>query len=66
MVGIKQGCVISPCLFSMYIADLLEWIAKHGCRGVMLHDAWVRVLLYADDGALLARSAEDLQEMLAA
>ena len=29
-----------------------------------LHDTWVRILLYADDGALVASSAEDLQYML--
>ena len=56
--------VFSLPAFLMYIADLPEWIAQHGCRGVGLHDVWVRILLYADDGALLADTPEDLQQML--
>jgi hypothetical protein len=63
-VGLKQGCILSPCLFSIYIADLPEYLREKGCVGVSLHDACVRVLLYADDGALVATSQADLQKML--
>ena len=48
----------------MFIADLPSFLADEGCQGVPLHDTWVRVLLYADDGALTASSAADLQRML--
>ena len=64
LVGLRQGCVLSPCLFSLFIADLPSFLADEGCQGVPLHDTWVRVLLYADDGALTASSAADLQRML--
>ena len=66
LVGLRQGCVLSPCLFTLYIADLPAWLEAAGTRGVLLHDTWVRVLLYADDGVLVADSEEDLQEMLGA
>ena len=64
MVGLRQGCVLSPCLCSLYIADLPEFLAQFGAQGVQLHEKEVRVLLYADDGALVATSAGDLQLML--
>jgi hypothetical protein len=38
-------------------------MADIGCVGVKLHDIAVRILLYADDGALVATSAQDLQHM---
>jgi hypothetical protein len=63
-VGLRQGCVLSPCLFSLFIADLPSFLADEGCQGVFLHDTWVRVLLYANDGALVACSTLDLQCML--
>ena len=64
IAGVRQGCVLSPCLFSIYIADLPQVLQEAGTTGVRLHDVWVRILLYADDGALVAHSAEDLQAML--
>ncbi len=64
MVGLRQGCVLSPCLCSLYIADLPEFLAQFGAQGVQLHEKVVRMLLYADDGALVATSAGDLQLML--
>ena len=63
-VGLRQGCILSPCLFSLFISDLPQFLADNGCQGVKLHDEWVRILLYADDGALVASSQADLQCML--
>ena len=64
MVGLRQGCVLSPCLFSLFIADLPTFLSERECKGVFIHDVWLRVLLYADDGALVAESAADLQLIL--
>ena len=63
-VGVRQGCILSPCLFSLFIADLPAFLKDAGGQGVKLNDAWVRVLLFADDGAIVANSAADLQSML--
>ena len=63
-IGLRQGCILSPCLFSFYIADLPKYLEEKGCKGVWLHDGWIRALLYADDGALLASTPADLQRML--
>ena len=64
MVGLRQGCILSPCLFSIFIADLPRVLREQGPRGVQVGDVWLQVLLYADDGALLAESSDDLQRML--
>ena len=68
MVGLRQGCILSPCLFSFYISDFPDFLARRvgqdRCEGVQLHDTIVCVLMYADDMALVAHSPEDLQRML--
>ena len=68
LVGLRQGCILSPCLFSAYISDLPKFLASREgvdkCEGVLLHDHIVHVLMYADDLALVATSAADLQRML--
>ena len=63
-VGLRQGCVLSPCLFSLFIADFPAFLQEQGCQGIKIHDEYVPVLFYADDGALLASSPAELQKML--
>ena len=68
MVGLRRGCILSPCLFSFYIADFPDFLAKQTgdqrCEGVKLLDTPIHVLMYADDMALVASSAVDLKRML--
>ena len=61
--GVKQGCKISPTLFSVYINDLAQEIKRLNC-GVNLDDIVISVFLYADDIVLIAPTAENLQLML--
>ena len=66
--GLREGSVISPILYSVYINALVEELAAHapGC-GVCLgtgDEVRIQALLYADDVVLLANSAADLQQML--
>ena len=61
--GLKQGCLLSPILFNLYINDLVVKI-KESCIGIPIGGENVCLLMYADDLVLLARNERDLQCML--
>ena len=61
--GVRQGCLISPVLFALYLNDLNRQI-KESSQGVMVDDISIHSLLYADDLVLLAKNRKDLQSQL--
>jgi len=61
--GVKQGCILSPSLFSMFINDLVEDINSVGL-GVHCKEAIISSLLFADELVLLAENETNLQSML--
>jgi len=58
--GVRQGCVLSPILFALYLNDLEEILPG----GIFLGQTNVKVLLYADDLVLLSDTPDGLQEMI--
>ena len=59
----KQGCLLSPSLFNLYINDLIEFISLE--LGIECGKyANIPILAYADDIVLLAPSADSLQMLL--
>lgn len=60
--GVLQGSVLSPFLYSVFINDLAEELSKHST--VKVGDCNLNCTLYADDIALFARSAMELQMLL--
>ena len=46
--GLRQGCVLSPLLFSLYVNSLVEKLRSAGV-GVECRGQTVTALLYADD-----------------
>lgn len=55
--GVRQGCVMSPLLFNLYIADLDSYMNK---RGIKIGSNRIWSLAYADDLVLLAKNREAL------
>ena len=62
-VGLKQGCVLSPMLFSIYIMELGHLLEQSGL-GVEVGEARIPGLFFADDIVLTGRDGEELQRLL--
>ena len=61
--GTKQGSVISPVLFSLYLDGLIQELRQVGL-GCYVHGVWMGCAAYADDLVLLAPSREAMSRML--
>ena len=58
--GVKQGCIMSPLLFSLFINDLPTYVKG----GVNLAGDIINILMYADDIVLFAETPRQLQLMI--
>jgi hypothetical protein len=62
---VKQGCPFNPFLFGLFIDGLEKWLnALEGDTPPMLGQLAVRLLLYADDLALMSHTPVGLQKQL--
>ena len=59
-VGLKEGCVLSPLLFALYIKEVGDKVTESG-NGVKLGDERIPGMFFADDIVLMADSGKDLQ-----
>lgn len=64
MNGVKQGGVMSPVLFSVYIDDLLIELEKSGI-GCQIGNRFVGTLAYADDLTLICPTVYGMRKMVA-
>ena len=63
--GIKQGCPLSPLLFSLFINDLPAFLQQHcPAEGIKCGERKVRCVKFADDLSLLSDSSGGLQLLL--
>ena len=65
--GVKQGCILSPLLFNIFISDIIERFGTEECRPLKIDESHnISCLLWADDVVLMSRSEEGLRNMLSA
>ena len=63
-VGVKQGCILSPLLFNLFLNDLPECLGSNENNPVFIGTNKVNCLMYADDVILLSTSRGGLQNCL--
>ena len=63
-VGVKQGCVLSPLLFNLYLSDLPAVFNDNDCSPVHVNSLSTNCLMFADDLVLLSETADGLQECI--
>ena len=62
-MGLRQGCVLSPTLFSLYINNVVTTLKEKG-YGLQCGSDTIPGLLFADDTALLAHEEDSLRRSL--
>ena len=61
--GVRQGCMLSPLLYSIFINPIVQRINQLHL-GVEIAGERTSILLYADDMVLIADNPNDMQRML--
>ena len=61
--GVRQGAIMSPCLFCLYLDTLLERLRNSGI-GYQIGGIYFGALAYADEIILMSPSRRGLQLML--
>ena len=61
--GVKQGCLLSPLIFSLLISEVAEYVRKNGKHGIQLLSSLEEIflLLFADDIVLVSSTPSGLQ-----
>ena len=63
IAGVRQGGVLSPDLYAIYVDDLALILQRHGI-GCHIRGVFLSILLFADDMALISPSLKGLQSLL--
>ena len=65
-IGTRQGCMISPILFVLYLNEFIKQINRSDCNGIFIDEEHrqVNMLLYADDIVLVGDNIGHIQKLL--
>ena len=62
-LGVKQGCLFSPLIFSLLISEVADFVRQNGRHGIQLLPGLEEIflLLFADDVVLVSSTPVGLQ-----
>ena len=61
--GVRQGGILSPYLFSVYMDDLIDQLRRSG-YGIYMGNTFIGGILYADDIVLASCTCNSLQKLV--